>query len=100
MLSRSNPRKPRWYIIPARVLFVTFLVSLLSFAVVLLLSILGMVMVARVHGASPDMRFAYRGVALPAAVVAGSIVLVLSLAMEIRHYRQSKAPAGIARASR
>jgi hypothetical protein len=100
MLSRSNPGKPRWYVIPARVLFVTFLASLMSFAVILLVSIVGMVMVAKVHGASPDMRLAYRGIALPAAVVAGSIVLVLSLAMEIRHYRQSKALAGIARASR
>jgi hypothetical protein len=32
--------------------------------------------------------------------VTGSIVFVLSAAMEIRHYRQSKTLAGIARASR
>lgn len=99
MLFRAH-RKPRWYIIPARVLFVTFLITLLSFAVILLLSIIGLGIWARLHGASPDMRFAYRGIALPAAVVAGSIVLVLSLVMEVRHYRQSKALAGIARASR
>ena len=42
MPKQSNPRKPRWYAIPARVLFVTFLLTLLSFAVSLLLSILGL----------------------------------------------------------
>jgi len=84
----------------ARVLFVTFLLTLLSFAVILLLSILGLVALARIQGVHPDMRIAYRAIALPAAAVTGSIVLVLSSAMEIRHYRQSKALAGIARASR
>lgn len=97
---QSKVRKPRWYMIPARVLFVTLLLTLLSFAVMLLVSIVGMVVVARFHGASPDMRVAYRSFALPAAVVTGSIVLVLSLVMEIRHYRQSKTLEGIARASR
>jgi hypothetical protein len=86
--------------IPARILFVTFLLTLLSFAVILLISILGVVTVARIHGVHPDMRIAYRAFALPAAAVTGTIVFVLSAAMEIRHYRQSKALAGIARASR
>jgi len=42
---------------------------------------------------------AYRLIALPAAIVAGSIIFVLALAMEIRHYRQSKILAAIARVS-
>ena len=96
----SSPRKPRWYAIPARVLFATFLLTLLSFAVSLLLSILGLVIVAKLKGASPDMRFAYRGVALPAAAITGAIVLFLSSVLEVRHYRQAKALDGIARASR
>jgi hypothetical protein len=45
------------------------------------------------------MTFAYRHVALPAAVVAGSIIFVLALTMEVRHYRQAKTLAGIARVS-
>jgi hypothetical protein len=98
MLFRPH-RKPRWYIIPARALFVTFLFTLLSFAVMLLLAIIGLAVMAAVRGVAPDMRFAYRVIALPAALVSGSIVLVLSLTMEIRHYRQSRALAGIARAS-
>jgi hypothetical protein len=100
MPKQSNPRKPRWYAIPARVLFVTFLLTLLSFAVSLLLSILGLVIVAKLKGASTDMRFAYRGVALPAAAITGAIVLFLSSVLEIRHYRQARALDGIARASR
>jgi hypothetical protein len=93
-------RRARWYTIPARVLLVTFLLTLFSFATSLLLSILGVVIAAKVHGTHPDLRIAYRNIALPVAIVAGSIVLVLSLVMEIRHYRQSKTLDGIVRASR
>jgi hypothetical protein len=93
-------RRARWYTIPARVLLVTFLLTLFSFATSLLLSILGVVIAAKVHGTHPDLRIAYRNIALPVAIVAGSVVLVLSLVMEIRHYRQSKTLDGIVRASR
>jgi len=48
----------------------------------------------------PDLRFAYRHIAVPVALSVGAIVLVLALIMEIRHYRQSRALAEIARASR
>jgi len=100
MESPPKTRKPRWQAIPLRVLLVTFLLTLFSFAVSLLLSILGVVIAAKVHGAHPDMRIAYRKIALPVAMVAGSIVLILSVVMEIRHYRQSKTLNGIVRASR
>jgi hypothetical protein len=92
--------RPRWYAIAGRVLLVTFLLTLISFAVTLLLSIVGLTIVARLHGASPDLRFAYRQIAFPVALAAGSVVLVLSLVMEVRHYRQAKTLAGIVRASR
>ena len=100
MPSPANLRQPRWYAIPARVLLVTFLVSLLSFALGLLLSIVGLVIMAKLHGSTPDMRFAYRHIARPVAVASGAIVLVVSLVMEIRYYRRSRILAGIARASR
>jgi hypothetical protein len=48
---------------------------------------------------APDLPFAYRRIAFPCAITAGAIVLVLSLVMEIRHYRQRKALAGIERVS-
>lgn len=96
----TQGRRPRWYTIPVRVLLVTFLCTLFSFAVSLLASIAGVVIAARVRGVPPDMRVAYRDLALPIAIGAGSIVLVLSLVMEVRHYRQSKTLDGIVRASR
>jgi len=48
----------------------------------------------RIH---PDMRIAYRQIALPMAMVAGAIIFLLSLVMEIRHYRQVKALSAIER---
>jgi uncharacterized membrane protein len=76
---------------------VTFIGTLLCFAVGLMLGILGTVTVSALRGVHPDMRTAYRLIALPVALVAGSIVFVLALVMEIRHYRQSKTLSAIER---
>lgn len=78
----------------------TFVGTLIAFAVFLLLAIVGIVTVSVLRGGHPDMTFAYRHIALPAAVVAGSVIFVLVLTMEVRHYRQSKTLAAIARVSR
>jgi hypothetical protein len=94
------PAPPRWYLIPVRVLLVTFLLTLLSFAVSLLLGILGTVILGRMRSAHPNMTLAYRHVALPAAASVAAIVFIAATVMEIRNYRQTKALAGIARASR
>jgi hypothetical protein len=88
-----------WIGIPARVLAMTFLFTLLSFAVALLLSILGTVIYSQVKHVAPNLSFAYRHIAFPFAITAGGIVLALSLGMEIRNYRQRKALDGIERAS-
>ena len=90
MTSAVAARVPRWYGIPIRVLMVTFIGTLTCFAVSLLLAILGTVIFGALRGVHPDMRVAYRQIALPAAAVAGSIILALALVMEIRHYRQAK----------
>jgi hypothetical protein len=87
----SSLRKQRWYLIPARILLVTFIVTLLSFAVSLLLGIFGVILAAKVRGAHPNMTLAYRDVALPTAAMVGAIVLVSATVMEVRHYRQTKA---------
>jgi hypothetical protein len=92
-----TPRPPRWYAIPVRVLLLTFIGTLISFAVSLLLAIIGTVAVAAVRHVHPNMTVAYRQIALPAAAVAASIIFVLALIMEIRHYRQSKTLAAIER---
>jgi len=84
-------RRPHWYLIPVRILIVTFLVTLLSFAVSLLLGIFGVILAAKVKGVHPNLTLAYREVALPIAALVGTVVLVSSSVMEIRHYRQAKA---------
>jgi len=94
-----KPRPLRWYAIPVRVVLVTFIGTLISFAVSLLLGIVGTVVVSTVRHVNPNMTAAYRQIAVPAAVVAGGIIFVLALAMEIRHYRQAKTLAAIERAS-
>ncbi len=98
MESKPPIRRPRWYGIPLRVALVTFLLSILSFAVSMLLGIIGILLIAKTRGETPNLTLAYRDIAAPVAAVVGVIVLVLSLAMEIRHYRQAKALADIERA--
>jgi hypothetical protein len=99
MPDQRTARFPRWYTIPIRVALITFLSTLLCFAVTLLFAILGTIITARLRGVHPDMRIAYHSIALPVAVVAGSIILVLALILEIRHYRQTKTLAAIERLS-
>jgi branched-subunit amino acid ABC-type transport system permease component len=99
MAAQPRPRTPHWYGIPLRVLLVTFIGTLLCFAVSLLLAIMGTVIFSRFHGVHPDMSVAYRHIALPVAVVAGVIIFALALGMEIRHYRQSKTLSTIERVS-
>jgi hypothetical protein len=82
-----------------RVLLVTFIGTLLSFAMSLLLAIVGTVMAGAWRGLHPDMRVAYRHIAVPIGVVSGSVVFVLALVMEIRYYRQSKTLQAIERIS-
>jgi hypothetical protein len=94
-----SPRPPRWYTIPVRVLLFTFIGTLICFAASLLVGIVGTVAVSAMRHVNPNMTVAYRSIALPAGMVAGSIIFVLALAMEIRHYRQAKTLAAIERAS-
>ena len=98
----ANPvekRSPRWYGIPLRVLAVTFVGTLMAFAFSLLLAITGTVITSLIRGTHPDMRIAYRLIALPMALVGGGIIFVFSLAIEIRHYRQMKTLSTIERIS-
>lgn len=92
-------RAPHWYGLPVRVLLLTILGTLLSFAISLFLAIIGTMVVAAVRGTHPDMRLSYLQIALPMALVAGSIIFVLAVALEVRHYRQMKALSGIERVS-
>ena len=92
-------KSPRWFWIPLRVLLVTFLLTLLCFAVSLFLGILGILLHAWVSGSHPNMAAAYRHFAAPVAGVAAFVALVLTVILEIRNYRQERALAEIERAS-
>ena len=80
----------RWFLVPLRVLLVTFLLALLSFAVCLFLGILGLVITAAMRGTQPNLTIAYREIAFPAAILAGAAALVAAIVMEIRHRQQQK----------
>jgi amino acid transporter len=95
-MAESSIRKQRWYLIPVRIVLVTFIVTLLSFAVSLLLGIFGVLLAAKLRGVHPNMTLAYRDVALPVAGIVAAIVLVSATVMEVRHYRQTKALGNIA----
>ena len=97
-MPQTTSGRPRWIGIPVRVLLMTVVVTLLAFAVSLLLSILGMVVYSQVKHVAPNMPYAYRYVAFPFAITVGVIVIALSLSMEVRHYRQRKTLASIERA--
>jgi hypothetical protein len=97
--SKNSVSKPRWHLIPVRVLLVTFLLTLLCFAVSLLLGILGVVIASRLRGLHPNMSIAYRHIALPTAAAGGAFALISTSVMEIRRYRQTKALAEIERIS-
>ncbi len=99
-ISSSSPSPSSWIrILPVRVFAVTFLSTVLSFAVALLLSIMGTVVYSRAKHVAPNLTFAYRHIAFPFAITVGAIVLVLLLVLEIRIYRQRKMREGIERVS-
>src|SRR5206468_2272693 len=79
----------RWFLIPVRVLVVTFVITLLSFAVSLLLGIGGVLLAAWFRGVHPNMAIAYWYVAVPAAATVAGIVLISASIMEVRHHRQT-----------
>jgi hypothetical protein len=98
-MGKTGSNGLRWIGIPVRAFAMTFLFTLLSFAVALLLSIVGTMVYSQVKHVAPNLTFAYRHIAFPFAITVGAIVLVLSLGMEIRNYRQRKTLEGIERAS-
>jgi len=95
--AKSPARLPSWLSIAVRVLALTFVGTLLSFSVALLLPILGTATVSLLRGVHPDMRIAYRYIALPMALITALFVCALATASEIRHFRQGKTLKAIAR---
>jgi hypothetical protein len=81
--------KRRWFWIPVRILLVTFLLSLLVFALCLLLGIVGLTINGAVRGIHPNMTLAYRAFAFPVASVAGAVALFVAIVLEFREPRET-----------
>jgi hypothetical protein len=96
---KVRKRAPRRWLLPVRVLLVTFLITLLSFAISLFLGIIGLVILARVRGVPLDMTHAYRQFAAPTAAIVGAVALIATTVMEMRRQHQSKALAAIEEAA-
>jgi peptidoglycan biosynthesis protein MviN/MurJ (putative lipid II flippase) len=90
MATLSVPHSPRWYGVPVRSLLLTFIGTLLTFSVSLLVGIVGTLIASAIRGVHPDMQIAYRHFALPAALIAGCIILIASVLSEIQRYRQAR----------
>lgn len=76
-----------------RVVVITILVTLLSFAVSLFLGIVGVVLTNLVRGGGISMASAYRNVALPFAAAVLIISFSAILTREILEYRRQRAAA-------
>jgi hypothetical protein len=75
---------------PVRVLLVTFLLTLLSFAVGLFLGIVGLLIVTVIRGGHPNMAVAYRDFAFPFAAVAAGIALLVAIVIEVRYQSRKR----------
>jgi hypothetical protein len=81
-------RKPRLPGVFFRALLITFVLTLLVFAVTLLFAIIGLSLFGIVAGHRPDMANAYRYVALPMAMLVAVVALVTAFITEFKRYRQ------------
>jgi amino acid transporter len=70
-----------------RVLFTTLIFTAGGMGLGLLLGILSMITYGLVAGVQPDMRNAYRHVAIPVAITIGCVALVGALVLEVRARR-------------
>lgn len=84
-------RKPRLPGVFVRALLITFVLTLLGFAVTLLLAIIGLSLFGLVRGHRPDMAYAYKYIAAPMAAVIALTILVTATVSEFKRYRRRRA---------
>ena len=70
-----------------RVLFTTLIFTAGAMGLGLLLGIIGMVAYGLIAGVQPDMRNAYRRVAIPLAIAIGCVAFLGALVLEVRARR-------------
>ena len=88
------PRRRRYRMVWAmvRVVGVTALVTILAFCLALFFGIVGIVLTKMIRGTpGPSLVMAYRNIALPVAVAALVVAFIITLVMEVRHYRRQRA---------
>ena len=74
----------RFFSVVIRILFVTVLFTLIGMGAGLFAGIIGVVILAFVKDIHPDMQTAYLRVAIPNAIVFGTVALIYNVAQEIR----------------
>jgi|SRR5271157_1459208 len=74
-----------------RVLFTTLIFTAGGMGLGLLLGIIAMITYGLVAGVQPDMRNAYRHVAIPVAIIIGCMAFVGALVLEVRARRTRRA---------
>lgn len=73
-----------------RVLFTTLLFTAAGMGAGLFLGILGTVLYGIIRGSHVDMSDAYRHVAIPVAILSGSVALIGAAVLEVRARRTSR----------
>jgi hypothetical protein len=86
-LPRTRSAASRLLTSAVRVLFTTLIFTAGGMGLGLLLGIIGMITYGLVAGVQPDMRNAYRHVAIPLAIAIGCVAFVGALLLEIRTRR-------------
>ncbi len=86
-----RPRPPGIVPVMVRVAFLTFLFTLLGFAVSLFFAIIALAILNHTRAGGLSMAMAYRMIALPAAIIIGSSAFVVTLVTEVRSYRRLRA---------
>ena len=93
MIATVNPTavKPRRWAVAVRIALITALITVVSFALALLASIVCLMVISLVQSGAVQMANAYRYFALPVAAGAFVLALILGSRYEIRLYREQLA---------
>jgi hypothetical protein len=86
-LPRTRSTVSLFFTSAVRVLFTTLIFTAGGMGLGLLLGIIGMITYGLVVGVQPDMRNAYRHVAIPVAITIGCVAFLGALILEVRARR-------------
>ena len=92
MIATHSPAtpKPRRWTVAVRIALITGLTTVVTFALALFAGIAAMALLGLVRGGAVDMANAYRHVALPVAIIAFVLALILGSRYEICQYRKHR----------